>query len=139
MSKAEVRTERVTHEEAGARLDRWVKRRMSVTQGEVEKLLRTGQIRVDGARAKSNTRVAAGQEVRLPPKGARPARKYDEAGKTGQSMKDERFMRDLVLYEDKDMFVLNKPAGLAVQGGTNTKRHIDGMLGALRGLSLIHI
>ena len=132
MSKAEVRTEIVTHEEAGARLDRWVKRRMQVTQGEVEKLLRTGQIRVDGSRAKSNTRVAAGQQVRLPPAGARPARRYDD---TGKSAKDERFMRDLVLYEDEDMFILNKPAGLAVQGGTNTKRHIDGMLGALRGNS----
>ncbi len=135
MSKAEVRTEIVTHEEAGARLDRWVKRRMTVTQGEVEKLLRTGQIRVDGARAKSNTRVVAGQSVRLPPQGARPARKYEDANKSGPGAKDARFMRDLVLYEDEDMFVLNKPAGLAVQGGTNTKRHIDGMLGALRGNS----
>ena len=53
MSDRTIKTEIVTHEEAGARLDRWVKRRMSLTQGEVEKLLRTGQIRVDGARAKS--------------------------------------------------------------------------------------
>ena len=131
MSDRTIKTEIVTHEEAGARLDRWVKRRMSLTQGEVEKLLRTGQIRVDGARAKSNTRIVAGQEVRLPPKIARPARKYDEAGKHSHSNKDERFIRDLVLYEDDDIFVLNKPAGLAVQGGTNTKRHIDGLLGLL--------
>lgn len=131
MSGRMVKTETVTHEEAGARLDRWVKRRLKLTQGEVEKLLRTGQIRVDGARAKSNTRVAAGQEVRLPPTGARPARKYDETGKQKHASQDERFIRDLVLYEDEDIFVLNKPAGLAVQGGTNTKRHIDGMLGLL--------
>ncbi|MEM9740951.1 MAG: S4 domain-containing protein, partial [Pseudomonadota bacterium] len=61
--------ETISHKEAGIRLDRWIKRRVQISQGQVEKLLRTGQVRVDGARAKANTRLEAGQEVRLPPFG----------------------------------------------------------------------
>jgi 23S rRNA pseudouridine955/2504/2580 synthase len=63
----QVITETVSEKEGGVRLDRWVKRRMPMTQGELAKLLRTGQIRVDGARAKANTRLEAGMAVRLPP------------------------------------------------------------------------
>ncbi len=126
-----VRFEEVMHEEAGARLDRWVKRRLPVTQGQVEKMLRTGQIRIDGARAKSNTRLEAGQSVRLPPV-QKPMPKSDWGKTIGRAgAQDEKFLRDLILYEDDDMFALNKPAGLAVQGGTGTSRHLDGMLGAL--------
>ena len=133
MSK-QVITETVTEKEGGVRLDRWVKRRMPMTQGQVEKLLRTGQIRVDGARAKSNTRLETGMAVRLPP--------YDH---TSQEARDNiygvpkkldtrarDYLKPLILHEDDDMFVLNKPAGIAVQGGTGQGgRHIDGMLGAL--------
>ena len=134
MNRSVVTTEQVTEEEAGARLDRWVKRRLSISQGELEKLLRTGQIRVDGGRAKSNTRLEAGQSVRLPPVSSAPK---GQAGDASQKHRggDEQFMRDLVLHEEDDFFVLNKPAGLAVQGGTSIKRHIDGMLGYLRGES----
>ncbi|MEM6901284.1 MAG: RluA family pseudouridine synthase [Pseudomonadota bacterium] len=132
MSRNEVTTETVTHEEAGARLDRWVKRRLTVTQGEVEKLLRSGQIRVDGGRAKSNTRLEAGQAVRLPPLTSKPKPAGDDI-KGKRRGGDEAFMRSLVIHEDNDLFVLNKPAGLAVQGGTKINRHIDGMLGYLRG------
>lgn len=135
MSGKEVLHETVTYEEANTRLDRWVKRRIALSQGEIEKLLRTGQIRVDGARAKSNTRVQAGQEVRLPPKFVvKSTLPYEEEFPSGQhSGGDQKFMRDMVLYENEEMFVLNKPAGFAVQGGTNTYRHVDGMLGYLRG------
>ena len=63
----QVITETVSEKEGGVRLDRWVKRRMPMTQGELEKLLRTGQIRVDGARGKANTRLETGMSVRLPP------------------------------------------------------------------------
>lgn len=132
----QVKTVTVTYEEAGARLDRWVKRRMTLTQGEVEKLLRTGQIRVDGARAKSNTRVQAGQEVRLPPHISKSGEHYKDEFPGGKhSGGDQKFMQDMVLFEDDDLIVLNKPAGFAVQGGTNTYRHVDGMLGYLRGNS----
>ena len=129
--KNKVRHEDVKAEEAGARLDRWVKRRLPITQGQVEKMLRTGQIRVDGAKAKSNTRLETGQSVRLPPvQKPQPKSNWGEEvgkGRTG----DESFIRDLILYEDDEMFALNKPSGLAVQGGTKTPRHIDGMLGLL--------
>lgn len=120
--------ETVSDKEAGVRLDKWIKRRLQLTQGQIEKLLRKGQIRVDGARAKSNTRLEVGQEVRLPPVRLKPK---TERRDTSASAEDRKFMQDLVLYEDDDMIALNKPAGIAVQGGTKMKRHIDGMLGAL--------
>ena len=121
----------VAGDEDGIRLDRWFKRHYpALTHGRLEKLLRTGQVRGDGARAKANARLAAGQTVRVPPLGAeieRPAPKPERA----LSDKDARFVRDLVIHKDKSVLVLNKPAGLAVQGGTKTERHLDGMLDAL--------
>lgn len=126
----------VIETDEGARLDRWFKRHFPhIAHGRVEKLLRTGQLRVDGKRAKGNLRLQAGQSVRIPPlpepsevKSERPV-----------SEADQRFMRDLVIYEDEDMFALNKPAGLAVQGGSKTTRHIDGLLPALgQGCRLVH-
>lgn len=130
----QVITETVSAKEGGVRLDRWVKRRMPMTQGELEKLLRTGQIRVDGARAKANTRLEAGMAVRLPPFVSKTAENADapwSAPKQPNS-KSLAFLKPLIVYEDDDMFVLNKPAGIAVQGGTKQGgRHIDGMLDAL--------
>ncbi len=123
-----VRTDTVAPDEAGVRLDRWFRRRFpDLTQGRIEKLLRTGQIRVDGARAKSNTRLEAGQEIRIPPLGdPAPAPSGDAV-----SDKDAAFVRSLVLYEDDALIALNKPSGLAVQGGSGQTRHLDGMLPAL--------
>ena len=119
------------------RLDRWLKRRFpGLSQGQVEKLLRSGQVRVDGARAKSNTRLQAGQEVRVPPikidkdKAAPNERKSQTAS---VSPADAEFIRGLVIYEDEECIVLNKPPGLAVQGGTGTSRHVDAMSSALVG------
>ncbi len=126
-------TVKVSAQEAGARLDRWIKRRLSLTQGEVEKLLRTGQIRVNGARAQAGTRLETGQQVRLPP--VRADQWRDETAnsdKTAISVRDREFLQNMVIYKDDEMIVLNKPAGLAVQGGTGQKgRHIDGWLDAL--------
>lgn len=121
----------VGKDEAGSRLDRWFKRRFpAVTHGRLEKLLRTGQIRVDGARAKSSQRLEAGQTVRIPPLGDAPPPK--KQARTALSAKDTAFMQSLVLYKDEDMIAINKPAGLAVQGGSKTTRHVDGMLDALK-------
>ena len=123
-------TETVSDKESGTRLDRWIKRRVPVTQGQIEKMLRTGQIRVDGSRAKANTRLETGQQVRLPILEAdttRPAQKKADR----VSEEDRRFIRDLILYEDDEMIAINKPAGIAVQGGSGQGRHIDGMLAAL--------
>ncbi|MEM1146924.1 MAG: RluA family pseudouridine synthase [Pseudomonadota bacterium] len=127
-------TETVSDKEGGVRLDRWVKRRLPMTQGELEKLLRTGQIRVDGARAKANTRLEAGMAVRLPPFASKAAQDADTSWRAPKqpNAKALAFLRPLILYEDDEMFVLNKPAGIAVQGGTGQGgRHIDGMLDAL--------
>lgn len=125
----------VPADDDGARLDRWFKRLFPhIAHGRVEKLLRTGQVRVDGRRAKGNMRIAAGQAIRIPPL-PDPA----QVSRSHTNEKDVQFMRSLVLYEDDDLIALNKPAGLATQGGTNTRRHIDGLLPALGdGLRLVH-
>jgi len=123
--------ETVTAAEAGARLDRWIKRRAQVTQGEIEKLLRTGQIRVDGGRAKASHRLEKGQSVRLPPVLAKAPPPAPTAKASGLSQKDADFIRALIIHEDKEMIAINKPAGLAVQGGTGQGRHVDGLLDAL--------
>lgn len=122
----------VKPDEADLRLDRWFKRRFPGLQhGKLEKLLRTGQIRVDGKRAKANLRLAPGQTVRVPPGveemgdgEARPRPPVREA--------DARFVQSLVIHKDEDVIAINKPPGLAVQGGTGTPRHLDAMLDALR-------
>ncbi len=120
-----VQTVMIPPEDAGARLDRWFRRTFrGVTQGQVEKLIRTGQIRVDGARAKSSTRLEAGMAVRVPPLPDAPP-----PSKKPVSQADAE-IREWVLYEDADMIAINKPPGLAVQGGTKIGRHIDGMLDA---------
>ena len=111
------------------RLDRWFKTHYSsLPHSRLEKLLRTGQVRVDGGRAKASTRLEAGQSVRVPPlpdvappPGPRPA----------LSKSDRDFLTSITLYEDDDLLVLNKPSGIAVQGGTKTTRHIDHLLEGL--------
>ncbi len=121
----------VSADEDGIRLDRWFKRHFPMlTHGRLEKLLRTGQVRVDGARAKANARLDQGQIVRVPPLGEEAAKPAPKAER-GVSEKDAAFVRSLVIHKDKSILVLNKPSGLAVQGGTKTERHLDGMLDAL--------
>lgn len=121
-------TETVSEKEEGARLDRWIKRRVTLTQGQVEKLLRTGQIRVDGGRAKASTRLAAGMEVRLPILDAEIQKQKKVSAQVSED--DRAYLSSLVLFEDADMIALNKPAGLAVQGGSGQSRHLDGLLAA---------
>ncbi len=123
----------VGKDEADMRLDRWFKRRYpALTHGRLEKLLRTGQIRVDGARAKANTRLEVGQTVRIPPLETPATEAAKKKPRSTVSPKDTAFMQSLVIYKDDEMIAINKPAGLAVQGGSKTTRHIDGMLDALQ-------
>ncbi len=123
----------VKDSEDGLRLDRFLKARYpALGFGQLQKILRTGQVRVDGARAKPQARLEAGQSVRIPPLGEAAA-KDASAARPKTDDRDAAFIRSLVLYEDKDVMVLNKPHGLAVQGGSGTTRHIDGMLAALAG------
>jgi 23S rRNA pseudouridine955/2504/2580 synthase len=175
MNIVPVRTLTVTKDEQGMRLDRWFKEHYpALPFGHLQKLLRTGQVRVDGGRAKTNTRLSSGQSVRVPPvesfrsappisglpeirnmkrpgrlkpTGVARARNPNEASAhagrqmdsgprasrgPGMTKDDATFLKSIILYEDKDVLVLNKPMGLAVQGGSGTVRHVDGLLEALR-------
>ncbi len=123
----------VAADEEDVRLDRWFKRHFpDLNHGRLEKLLRTGQIRLNGARIKSNQRLHSGQIVRVPPLGTSS---NTSAGKNKPKQvpeKDAALIQSMILYKDDDLIALNKPPGLAVQGGSKTTRHIDGMLDALR-------
>ena len=125
-----VQTLEVAAEDAETRLDRWFRRRFpDLAHGQLQKLLRTGQVRVDGKRADAATRVMPGQMIRVPPLpdlGERPPR-----AKRAVDERDAAELRARVLFKDDWVIVIDKPPGLAVQGGSGTTRHLDGMLDAL--------
>lgn len=130
----DVRSITVQDDEADLRLDRWFRRRFpDLAHGRLERLLRTGQIRVDGGRAKSGTRLATGQVVRVPPLEAGLGEKPLVRPVREVASEDAAALRAAVLYQDDWVIALNKPAGLAVQGGTGQRRYLDAMLDALRG------
>ncbi|HXG79881.1 MAG TPA: RluA family pseudouridine synthase [Methyloceanibacter sp.] len=121
-----VEQKKVAEGEEGMRLDRWFKTHYAgLPHSRLEKLLRTGQVRVDGARAKSSTRLEAGQTVRIPPL---PDVAPPPQPKHTLSKADRDFLASITLYEDDDLLILNKPSGVAVQGGTKTPHHIDRLL-----------
>jgi 23S rRNA pseudouridine955/2504/2580 synthase len=123
---------RVVADEAGMRLDRWFHLHYpQLTHAYLNKLLRTGQVRVDGRRARGNARLEADQEVKVPPLdlASRGSERRDEARPL--TAQERHAFADMVIHEDNDIYVLNKPAGLAVQGGSRMTRHIDGMLQGL--------
>lgn len=128
-----VETVEVSEADDGLRLDRWFKARYpDLGHGRLQKLLRTGQVRVDGKRAKAGDRVSAGQSVRVPPLGLDGTAPLTAKPRSTVSKDDAAFMRGLVVHKDAHILVLDKPSGLAVQGGSGTHRHIDGMLDALK-------
>ena len=118
----------ISEDESGMRLDRWLHRRFpDVSNSHLMRIVRKGEVRVSGKRADVSTRLAGGQSVRVPPlkiaaQQASPVKRPDPG--------DREAIRAMTLFEDRDVLVLNKPYGLAVQGGSGTKRHIDGMLQA---------
>jgi len=123
----------VGRDEADLRLDRWFRQHFpDLGHARLQRLLRTGQVRVDGKRAKAGQRLRPGQRIRVPPLGdtPAPARKPGRGGPVSE--RDAEFVRSLVLYRDDSVIVINKPPSLAVQGGTGTIRHLDAMLDALR-------
>ena len=120
----------VAPDEDGIRLDRWFKIHLpQVTFAYLNKLTRTGQIRVQGGRAKTSTRLQADQELRVPPLmfDTRPA--DAPKGDVKPLTKEETdLFESMIIFEDKDLYVLNKPPGFAVQGGSKTFQHLDGLL-----------
>jgi 23S rRNA pseudouridine955/2504/2580 synthase len=127
-----VQTRMVSADEGDTRLDRWFRRHFpALTQGALQKMLRTGQVRVDGKRAEANTRLAAGQEIRIPPLPDGPAPVRARAT-TQVDARDQKALEAMVIHRDAEVLVLDKPHGLPVQGGPGIAKHLDGMLDALR-------
>ncbi|WP_293573357.1 RluA family pseudouridine synthase [Phaeobacter sp.] len=122
----------VTEDDAGQRIDRWLRGLFPhVNQGRIEKMCRKGELRLDGGRVKASSRVEAGQTVRvppLPPSDLKPV----ETPNRRISDADAKMIRGAVIYKDDAVIVLNKPAGLAVQGGSGTTKHVDGLSEALK-------
>ena len=124
-----VQTIIIVDDEADLRLDRWFRRHFpQVTQGRLQKLLRSGQVRIDGKRADAGARLQSGQAVRVPPLGDAAV---PDAPRPVDP-RDAKELRDLLIHKDELVLAINKPPGLAVQGGTGTHRHLDAMLDALR-------
>jgi 23S rRNA pseudouridine955/2504/2580 synthase len=131
---AGVQTVTVTPDENDMRVDRFFEARFpGLSFSHIQRIIRKGEVRVNGKRTQPKARLEAGQAVRIPPlQLAAPAPRDDAPA----AQKDRAFIKGITLYEDDDVLVLNKPMGLAVQGGSGTTRHLDGMLGALRGAGL---
>src|SRR6266487_6421104 len=123
-------TAKVSADEAGMRVDRFLEARFpGLSFSHIQRIIRKGELRVNGRRAQPRQRLEAGQAVRIPPLRLEPPPPARDA-KTGNETRD--FLKSITLYEDADVLVLDKPMGLAVQGGSGTTRHVDGMLEVLR-------
>ena len=135
LSSDNVRTFTVGEDDDGIRLDRWFKRHLpDASFNLVSRWARTGQLRVDGKRAAPGDRLETGQVLRVPPAEAAPAE--GPGGKPKRIVEpltedEENFVRDMVMAKGRDWFVLNKPPGLATQGGTKTVQHLDRLLDGL--------
>ncbi|MGB0820465.1 MAG: pseudouridine synthase, partial [Parvibaculales bacterium] len=129
---AGVRQIKIKPEDDGLRLDRWFRKHFpALTQGRLEKLLRRGLVRVDGKRVKAAARINSGQIIRVPPEvPPQGAKKSERPVQVADSVVEQ--LRAAIIHKDQDVIVLNKPSGLAVQGGSKTNRHIDGALPGLQ-------
>ena len=128
-----VQTVAVTADEAGMRVDRFLEARFpSLSFSHIQRVIRKGELRVDGKRVDAKERLEAGQSVRIPPLRLDA---HKTADLTEAEKKTRTFLREMTLYEDDDVLVLNKPMGLSVQGGSGTTRHVDGMLDVMRDKS----
>jgi 23S rRNA pseudouridine955/2504/2580 synthase len=125
-----VQTVTVTGDENGMRLDRFFEARFpGLSFSHIQRIIRKGEVRVNGKRAQPKDRLQTGQAVRIPPLTLAAPKPREDAS---EDQKNRAFIKSITLHEDDDVLVLNKPMGLAVQGGSGTVRHLDGMLGSLR-------
>jgi 23S rRNA pseudouridine955/2504/2580 synthase len=132
MPATAVQTVTVTADEAGMRVDRFLEAKFpGLSFSHIHRVIRKGELRVNGKRVDGKDRLEAGQAVRIPP--LKPM--APKPGPTEGDAKTLAFLKSITLYEDADVLVLNKPMGLAVQGGSGTTRHLDGMLDAMRDAS----
>jgi 23S rRNA pseudouridine955/2504/2580 synthase len=121
----------VSADEAGMRVDRFLEARFpGLSFSHIQRIIRKGELRVNGRRAQPKQRLARGQAVRIPPLRLDQAKPPTAASEANDKIRN--FLRSITLHEDADVLVLNKPMGLAVQGGSGTTRHLDGMLEVLR-------
>ncbi|MGI8706325.1 MAG: RluA family pseudouridine synthase [Sphingomicrobium sp.] len=130
---AEPRLFTVSEDDDGIRLDRWFKRhKPEISFNIVSRWARTGQLRLDGKRVAPGDRIEAGQQIRVPPADAEPQKaRRAKPSREPLTPEEAEFVRSLVIYEDEHAFVLNKPPGLATQGGTKTSNHLDRLLDGL--------
>jgi 23S rRNA pseudouridine955/2504/2580 synthase len=121
----------VSADESGMRVDRFLEARFSgLSFSHIQRVIRKGEVRVNGKRTRPKNRLEAGQTVRIPPLRLDPPKPRSASNAAHQ--KTAEFLKSITLHEDADVLVLNKPMGLAVQGGSGTTRHVDGMLEAMR-------
>src|SRR5205085_3735592 len=125
-----VQTVTVSGDESNMRLDRFFEARFpGLSFSHIQRIIRKGEVRVNGKRADPKDRLETGQQIRIPPL------QLNQPKRTSPSPEDEKtrdFLKSITLFEDADVLVLNKPMGLSVQGGSGTTRHLDGMLEVLR-------
>ncbi len=124
----------VRPDDDGLRLDRWLKKYYpALPHTLVQKLVRTGQVRVDGGRMKADARLSTGQEIRVPAHFTAPSSETAPSLRPppGLSKADHDFIERMIVFENDSVVILNKPFGIAVQGGTKTSRHIDGLLAGM--------
>jgi len=127
-----VRTFTVNEEDDGIRLDRWFRRNLpDASFGTVARWARTGQLRLDGKRAAPGDRIEAGQTIRVPPRDEEKAPSRPQPKREALTPDEVEFVRGLVIEEDPAAIVVDKPPGLATQGGTRTNMHLDRLLGGL--------
>jgi 23S rRNA pseudouridine955/2504/2580 synthase len=130
-SSAGVQTVAVSADESGMRVDRFLEARFpGLSFSHIQRIIRKGELRVNGRRAQPKQRLEAGQAVRIPPLRLDEPKPRAAGGEA--EAKTREFLKSITLHEDADVLVLNKPMGLAVQGGSGTTRHLDGMLDVLR-------
>ncbi len=125
-----MQTVTVSGDESSMRLDRFFEARFpGLSFSHIQRIIRKGEVRVNGKRADPKDRLETGQQIRIPPL------QLNQPKRTSLSPQDEKtreFLKSITLFEDADALVLNKPIGLSVQGGSGTTRHVDGMLDVLR-------